>query len=78
MQKTQERDWLTVCEVPGYTGGFLSESSVRKMVLRNPKGEDATANRMPKIPFYRHGRVVRFLKADVDAWLESARVEASA
>jgi excisionase family DNA binding protein len=57
-------EWLDVPETAEYLGG-KSEVWIRNHVVRNRL-----------IPFYRIGGSIRFQKADLDAYLESRRVDA--
>jgi excisionase family DNA binding protein len=54
--------YLSVAETAGYLG--TSERFVRRIVAER------------RVPFHRVGRHVRFRLSDLDAWLDSNRVEA--
>ncbi len=55
------KEFFTVGELSEYLG--IKKSSLYCMVERR------------EIPFYKIGRLVRFKKADIDAWMEGLKIE---
>lgn len=47
---------------------------VSRATLRRNRMEGQREGRFPAIPFVRMGRSIRYLRRDLDAWLESHRV----
>ena len=66
------------------TPQFLAEPEAAKYIgmsrafLRLSRCEGEVGKRTPGPPFYRIGRTIRYKRADLDAWIEEYRVEASA
>ena len=55
----ENTEWLTIKEAAGYLK--LSVPAIRKYI------------RLGKLPHYRHGRIVRLKKRDLDNFLEPAQ-----
>lgn len=56
---------------------LLNQSKAAKILGTTEKFLEARRTRGGGIPFIRVGRLVRYRKSDVDAWLESRRVHST-